>query len=298
MELWDLYTFDRRKTGETMTRGQRQPEGRFRQTVHVCLFNKAGEMLIQRRQRFMKGWPGLGDFTAGGSALAGESSQEAAGRELLEELGVDISFAGIRPALSLPFGKGFDDIFTREQELELAALRLQPEEVEAVQWAGEAKVLAMLEEGTFVPYHPGLVMLLFSLRNTRSSHTHPDPTRRNRRDPEDGTDGISRFSSGKSLPFGKEYATIHFVLSRNDGIGRRGGLKIRWANTPCGFESHFRHHRRTLIWIQLGPFFFAPLPGEKVQTIWAFPAFRTRYAVGSASGTSAYLPIFRCESWM
>ena len=29
---------------------------------------------------------------------------------------------------------------------------------------------------------------------------------------------------------------------RNDGIGRRGGLKIRWANTPCGFESHFRHH--------------------------------------------------------
>ena len=241
----------------------------------------------------MKGWPGLGDFTAGGSALAGESSQEAVGRKLLEELGVDISFAGIRPALSLPFGKGFDDIFTREQELELAALRLQPEEVEAVQWAGEAKVLAMLEEGTFVPYHPGLVMLLFSLRNTRSSHTHPDPTRRNRRDPEDGTEGISRFSSGKSLPFGKEYATIHFVLSRNDGIGRRGGLKIRWANTPCGFESHFRHHRRTLIWIQLGPFFFAPLPCEKVQTIWAFPAFRTRYAVGSASGTSAYLPLFR-----
>lgn len=189
----------------------------------------------------MKGWPGLGDFTAGGSALAGESSQEAVGRKLLEELGVDISFAGIRPALSLPFGKGFDDIFTREQELELAALRLQPEEVEAVQWAGEAKVLAMLEEGTFVPYHPGLVMLLFSLRNTRSSHTRPDSTRRNRRDPEDGTEGISRFSSGKSLPFGKEYATIHLVLSRNDGIGRRGGLKIRWANTPCGFESHFRH---------------------------------------------------------
>ena len=101
-----------------------------------------------------------------------------------------------------------------------------------------------------MPYHPRLVMLLFSLRNTRSSHTRPDPTRRNRRDPEDGTEGISRFSSGKSLPFGKEYATIHFVLSRNDGIGRRGGLKIRWANTPCGFESHFRHHISTQAMIQ------------------------------------------------
>ena len=29
---------------------------------------------------------------------------------------------------------------------------------------------------------------------------------------------------------------------RCDGIGRRDGLKIRWANTPCGFESHHRHH--------------------------------------------------------
>ena len=99
MELWDLYTFDRRKTGETMTRGQRQPEGRFRQTVHVCLLDKAGEMLIQRRQPFMKGWPGLWDFTAGGSALAGESSQEAVGRKLLEELGVCRYPSGLEPAL-------------------------------------------------------------------------------------------------------------------------------------------------------------------------------------------------------
>lgn len=155
VELWDLYTFDRRKTGETMTRGQRQPEGRFRQTVHVCLLNKAGEMLIQRRQLFMKGWPGLWDFTAGGSALAGESSQEAVGRKLLEELGVDISFAGIRPALSLPFGKGFDDIFTREQELELAALRLQPEEVEAVQWAGRQRYWPCWRRGLLCPITRG-----------------------------------------------------------------------------------------------------------------------------------------------
>lgn len=53
-------------------------------------------------------------------------------------------------------------------------------------------------------------------------------------------------------------------------------LKIRWANTPCGFESHFRHHRRTLIWIQLGPFFFAPLPCEKVLILWDFSASRAR----------------------
>ena len=30
---------------------------------------------------------------------------------------------------------------------------------------------------------------------------------------------------------------------RNDGIGRRAGLKIRWANTPCGFDPRFRHQK-------------------------------------------------------
>ena len=28
---------------------------------------------------------------------------------------------------------------------------------------------------------------------------------------------------------------------RCDGIGRRAGLKIRWANTPCGFDPRHRH---------------------------------------------------------
>ena len=30
--------------------------------------------------------------------------------------------------------------------------------------------------------------------------------------------------------------------SRCDGIGRRDGLKIRWANHPCGFDPRHRHH--------------------------------------------------------
>ena len=32
--------------------------------------------------------------------------------------------------------------------------------------------------------------------------------------------------------------------SRCDGIGRRDGLKIRWANHPCGFDPRHRHHRQ------------------------------------------------------
>ena len=31
-------------------------------------------------------------------------------------------------------------------------------------------------------------------------------------------------------------------LCRRDGIGRRVGLKIQWANHPCGFDPRRRHH--------------------------------------------------------
>ena len=61
---------------------------------------------------------------------------------------------------------------------------------------------------------------------------------------------IRRNKKKKSLHFFKRFAIIVFVpqmisgpkyICRCDGIGRRDGLKIRWANHPCGFESHHRH---------------------------------------------------------
>ncbi len=69
-------------------------------------------------------------------------------------------------------------------------------------------------------------------------------------------------------------------------------LKIRWTYHPCGFESHHRHHRRTLIWIQLGSFFFAPLPCEKVLILWAFSASRTRIPARAVSSFMLIQSIF------
>ena len=52
------------------------------------------------------------------------------------------------------------------------------------------------------------------------------------------------------------------VLRRCVGIGRRGGLKIRWANNPCGFDPRHRHHtlkaRKPLIRPGLRAFLYAP----------------------------------------
>lgn len=59
MELWDVYDINRQPLGHTHQRGIPLPKGEYHQVVHVCLFNHAGEMLIQQRQPFKEGWPNL-----------------------------------------------------------------------------------------------------------------------------------------------------------------------------------------------------------------------------------------------
>ena len=49
MEIWDAYDADRRKTGGTLIRGEKIPEGCYHLVVEACVMNAAGELLIQRR---------------------------------------------------------------------------------------------------------------------------------------------------------------------------------------------------------------------------------------------------------
>ena len=74
MELWDEYRADRTKTGRALIRGQAVPAGSYRLVVHACLFNGRGELLIQQRQTFKEGWPGLWDLTAGGAPCLGRTA--------------------------------------------------------------------------------------------------------------------------------------------------------------------------------------------------------------------------------
>ena len=176
MELFDLYTADRVKTGRTMVRGGQTPEGFYRLVVHVCIFNLEGKMLIQQRQPFKKGWSNLWDVTVGGSAISGDSSRSAAERETLEELGLSIDLTDIRPTMTIYWEHGFDDYYALTQDVDLDALHLQCEEVQAVRWASLEEILQMIDNGRFIPYEKSQIELLFFRRNHRSSHTRSDPT--------------------------------------------------------------------------------------------------------------------------
>lgn len=169
-ELWDIYDKDRVRQEGFLVRGEPIPKGCFHLVIHVCLFNAEGKMLIQKRQPFKKGFSGLWDVTVGGSAVRGDSASRAAHRELLEEVGIDYDFSHSLPHLSITFRDGFDDIYLIEKEVDISTLRLQYEEVERVKWADAEEILAMIDEGSFIPYHKEFISLLFAMRHRHSAH--------------------------------------------------------------------------------------------------------------------------------
>lgn len=164
-ELWDVYDLHRNKTGKLLPRGERLLEGEYHLTVHACVFNAEGKMLIQKRQPFKRGWSGLWDITVGGSAVAGESSQEAIMREMREEIGLSLNLSSVRPHLTVQFNEGFDDVYLIKKDVDPSTLSLEYEEVEAVKWATLDEIFSMMDEGTFIPYQRHLISLFFDMKD-------------------------------------------------------------------------------------------------------------------------------------
>lgn len=164
MEKWDIYDKDRNKIDKQITRGDVLTPNEYHVVVHVCIFNSKGEMLIQQRQPFKHGWSNFWDLTCGGSAIAGDTSQQAASRELFEELGIRYDFENMRPQFTMNFQHGFDDYYLIDSDIDLSALTLQQEEVQAVKWASLEEILKMIKDGTFIPYYEGIIRFLFEGR--------------------------------------------------------------------------------------------------------------------------------------
>ena len=167
-ELWDVYDRDRVRTGRLCRRGDKLSKGDYHMVVHVCIFNSRGELLIQKRQPFKKGWTNMWDITVGGSALAGDSSCEAAEREVYEELGLKIDLSHVRPVFTMNFDRGFDDYYIIEMDVDISTLKLQYEEVSQVRYVCKEEALRMQEEGIMIPYW--FLDKLFDIRNNYDAH--------------------------------------------------------------------------------------------------------------------------------
>lgn len=174
-ELWDVYDINRRLTGRLHRRGDQMDEGDYHLVVHVCIFNSENQLLIQQRQPWKKGWPNMWDLSAAGSAVAGDTSQNAAEREVKEELGLVINLSNERPRFTINFPNGFDDYYMITQDVNIEELQLQEEEVQAVKWVEQQELMQMVEDGEMVPYY--FLHQIFELKEIWGSHKRKDFSR-------------------------------------------------------------------------------------------------------------------------
>ena len=97
-EILDVVNADDLVMG-TMEREEIHRKKLFHRSVHVFVFDDAGRIYLQRRSMDKEEHPGKWDSSASGHVGKGESYQEAAGRELEEEIGLR---ASPEPLIKLP----------------------------------------------------------------------------------------------------------------------------------------------------------------------------------------------------
>ena len=152
-EIWDIYDRERNPTGRFHRRGEPLAKGDCHLVVHVLIFSSDNRLLIQRRQPWKRGWPNLWDVSAAGAALAGETSRQAAEREIREELGVQLELSSHWPRFTVNFPQGFDDFWFLEEDIPMAELHPQPSEVAEVRWVNEEELRDLIRRKQFVPFY-------------------------------------------------------------------------------------------------------------------------------------------------
>ncbi|SMP38859.1 NUDIX domain-containing protein [Sphaerochaeta associata] len=132
-EYWDLYDNERKALGRTHLRGRPLPENTYHVVVSVWTVNQDNKLLLTLRSEEKELYPNLWENTSG-SVVSGETSAQAALRELEEETGIvatedELVFLGTaRKVFS------FVDIYLVRKTMKDSAIRLQQGETTAYRW--------------------------------------------------------------------------------------------------------------------------------------------------------------------
>ena len=158
MEYWDIYDKDRNLTGRTMKKNDWcLKDDEYHLTVLGVVADTKGRFLITRRV-MTKAWaPGWWEVS-GGACMAGETSEQAVKREVLEETGLDVSDAEGGYMFSYHRenpGQGdnyFVDIYRFILDFTESDVNTRPEEADGFMLAASDEIRKLGEEGIFLHY--------------------------------------------------------------------------------------------------------------------------------------------------
>lgn len=156
MEIFDVVDAIGMPTGETVERKEAHAKGIRHRTAHIWVIRKKEgrwQVLLQKRAQNKDSFPGRWDTSSSGHIQAGDEPEESAVRELGEELGIQAEAGDLKLIGHFDieytkefYGKTFWDneyafVYAYEKEARIEDMRLQEEEVEAVDWFDLDKVV-------------------------------------------------------------------------------------------------------------------------------------------------------------
>lgn len=151
-QLCDIFDINRQSLEKTYPWGTQLEKDEFYQTVHICIFNKKGEILINKRQPWKKEWSGMWDFVISDCVRTKETSRQAASRKLKEELGINIDLSQTRPEFTINANSSFEDYYIIQKEIKIENLKNKSEDVASLKWATKYEVHNLAAKHQMIPY--------------------------------------------------------------------------------------------------------------------------------------------------
>lgn len=160
-EYWDVYDRFRNKTGKIIKRDSniRLSQGEFHIVITGIIQNSKKEILITRRNKKKKLYPGLWECTSG-SVKTDETSIEAVIREIKEEIGVEIKATEGFFIGTVKCNNYFRDVWKFEKNITKNDIKYNDGEVIASKWVSLEEYIELYNRGQIVPVGDFVIKML------------------------------------------------------------------------------------------------------------------------------------------
>ena len=153
MEYFDVLNEWGEYTGKVESRDNCHKQGLWHRANYGFIFNKNGEVLLQKRSKNKKLWPDLWDITAGGHVLAGEFGYEAIIREVKEELGIELEPENLLYLVGSTsenikgdiINRHYNECYVINKDVDIEDIKIQEEEVSEVRWFTKEEILNRID---------------------------------------------------------------------------------------------------------------------------------------------------------
>ncbi len=141
-ELIDVLDENGNKTGKILTRKQIHEQGLWHRIVVVAVIDKNGNILMQQRSKNRIKNPLKWDVSAAGHVSSGQTSIEAAVRETMEEIGIDVKEEELKYVITYKENvrveenykdrQIYDCYIIEKEKIDISNIKIQESEVEQV----------------------------------------------------------------------------------------------------------------------------------------------------------------------